>query len=159
MNINKAINKKSFSRFFAIQILFAYIFNNKEDNILDLISFLEKYYIADEFSLKDPEEYKDHINVGFMQELLVGTVRGFEEINLILNESLTGKYNFNVIDALIKVILMLAMYEFKYTDTERKIIINEYVDIAGEYFDNKAISFVNATLDNLSKTGNKDVNP
>lgn len=152
MEVSKTINKKSFSRFFAVQILFSYFFEEKErDNILSLASFLEEYYIADEFSRNDTEEYKKNISVKFLEELLVGSITNIDNIDSVLNEKLVGKYTFNVIDKLIKVMLRLAVYEFKYTDTDKKIIINEYVDIAGEYFDDKAISFVNATLDNLSK--------
>lgn len=150
MESEKVINKKSFSRFFATQILFSYFFD-KNENINDLTSFLEEYYISEEFSDTDKEEYKKNININFLNELLNGTLNHIDRIDMILNENLKGKYTFNIIDNLIKVMLRLAMYEFLYTGTERKIIINEYVDIAGEYFDEKAISFVNATLDNLSK--------
>ncbi len=152
MENEKVINKKSFSRFFATQILFSYFFNKDESgSIIDLTSFLEEYYISEEFSDTDKEEYKKNVNVNFLNELLIGTLQHIKEIDALLNEHLTGKYTFNVIDDLIKIIFRLAMYEFLYTDTEKKIIINEYVDIAGEYLDGKAISFVNATLDNLSK--------
>ena len=152
MENEKVINKKSFSRFFAVQILFSYFFDREENkNIMDLTSFLEDYYISEEFSDKDNDEYKKNININFLNELLIGTTEHIETIDALLNDNLSGKYTFNVIDKLIKTILRLAVYEFQYTDTEKKIIINEYVDIAGEYFDEKAISFVNATLDKLSK--------
>ena len=153
MESEKIINKKSFSRFFATQILFSYFFNRNEnsDGILNLTNFLEDYYISDEFSSTDADEYKKNVNLDFLNTLLLGTVQHIDEIDDFLNKNLTGKYTFNVIDNLIKIILRLATYEFHYTDTDKKIIINEYVDIAGEYFDEKAVSFVNAILDNLSK--------
>ena len=48
------INKKSFSRFFATQILFSYFFGTQEKgNIADLSSFMEQYYISEEFSTED----------------------------------------------------------------------------------------------------------
>jgi len=152
MENEKVINKKSFSRFFATQVLFSYFFGaNENGSIADLLSFLEEYYISDEFSNTDPEEYKKNVNINFLNILLVGTIEHIDTIDAVLNKNLVGKYTFNVVDNLIKTILRLAVYEFLYTDTEKKIIINEYVDIAGEYFDEKAISFVNATLDKLSK--------
>ncbi|HSQ98252.1 MAG TPA: transcription antitermination factor NusB [Rickettsiales bacterium] len=152
MEENKIINKKSFSRFFATQILFSYFFDTKENEDLDsLKAFLEEYYISNEFSEKNSEEYKENINMNFLNKLIYGVVEHIDVIDSILSENLDTKYNLNIIDKLIKIILRLAMFEFKYTDTDRKIIINEYVDIAGEYFDKKAISFVNAILDKLSK--------
>ena len=115
---------------------------------------MEQYYISEEFSTEDLELYKENINMNFLNELLNGTLEHIEVIDNILNTNLTGKYTFNIIDNLIKIILRLATYEFKYTDTDKKVIINEYVDISAEYFDTKVISFVNATLDNLSKNIN-----
>ena len=123
-------------------------------NIADLSSFMEQYYISEEFSTEDLELYKENINMKFLNELLNGTLEHIETIDNILNTNLTGKYTFNIIDNLIKIILRLATYEFKYTDTDKKVIINEYVDISAEYFDTKVVSFVNATLDNLSKNIN-----
>ena len=153
MENEKTINKKSFSRFFATQILFSYFFNKNEinENIVDLKSFLEEYYILDEFSINSLEEYKKMVNLDFLNTLLLGTIEHIEDIDNFLNKNIEGKYTFSLIDDLIKIILRLATFEFYYTDTDKKIIINEYVDIAGEYFDEKAISFVNAILDNLSK--------
>ena len=151
MENKKNINKKSFDRLIEVQILYSYL-NQKDDeeNINDLFSFLEEYYISEEFS-DNEEEYRKNVNKNFLNELLDGVVEHFDAIDLLLEKNLTGKYTFNVIDNLIKVILRLAMYEFNYTNTDKNVIINEYVDIAGEYFDDKAISFVNAILDKLSK--------
>ena len=153
MENEKTINKKSFSRFFATQILFSYFFNKNEinENIVDLKSFLEEYYILDEFSINSLEEYKKMVNLDFLNTLLLGTIEHIEDIDNFLNKNIEGKYTFSLIDKKKKIILRLATFEFYYTDTDKKIIINEYVDIAGEYFDEKAISFVNAILDNLSK--------
>lgn len=152
MEEKKKVNRRSFSRFFATQILFSYFSDTSENkNINDLKSFMEEYYIGDEFSQDDSEEYKKSVNIDFLDELLNGVLNNLEKIDNILNENLTGKYTFNVIDKLIVIILRLAVYEFNWTNTDKKIIINEYVDIASEFFDPKATSFVNAILDKLSK--------
>ena len=147
----KMFKKKSFARFFATQILYLYFFGEEqENNIEDLINFLEDYYICDEFYNPDNEsEYKNRVNIDFLRMLLMGTVEHIKDIDVILGKEIIGKYSFDNIDNLIKILLRLAMYELRYTDTDRKVIINEYVDIAAEYFDEKAVSFVNATLDKL----------
>ena len=107
MENKKNINKKSFARFFAVQILYSYL-NQKDDeeeNINDLFSFLEEYYISEEFS-DNEEEYRKNVNKNFLNELLDGVVEHFDAIDLLLEKNLTGKYTFNVIDNLIKVIEM-----------------------------------------------------
>ena len=152
MEEKKKVNKRSFSRFFTTQRLFSYFSDTSEHkDISDLKSFMEEYYISDEFSQDDSEEYKKDVNIDFLDELLNGVLNNLEKIDNILNENLTGKYTFNVIDKLMAIILRLAVYEFNWTNTDKKIIINEYVDIASEFFDPKATSFVNAILDKLSK--------
>ena len=146
---NKNINK-SYSRFFAVQILFSYFFDKGEDNIIDLKSFIEEYYI---FNILNEEEYKNLINKDFLEELLINTVKNVEKIDSILINNLKNneKYNFDNIDDLIKIIFRLSLYEFIWTNTEKKIIINEYVDISAEYYDETTIAFINANLDKLSK--------
>ena len=109
------INKKSFSRFFATQILFSYFFSTQEkDNVVDLTEFMEQYYISEEFSQEDTEKYKENINMNFLNELLRGTIEHIDTIDNILNTNLVGKYTCNIIDNLIKIILRLAVYELKY---------------------------------------------
>ena len=64
MEEKKKVNKRSFSRFFASQILFSYFSDTSENkDISDLKSFMEEYYISDEFSQDDSEEYKKDVNI------------------------------------------------------------------------------------------------
>ncbi len=151
-NSKNTINKKSFSRFFATQILYSYCFEEGEEiDIENFTNFMEEYYIAEEFSKEDAEKYKKNMSMSFLNELLTNTIKNMQDIDLFLNNTISGKYSFDTIGKLIQIILRLAVYEFKYTDTDKKIIINEYVDISAEYLDKKVVSFVNATLDNISK--------
>ena len=143
------ISKRSFARFFAIQILFSY-FYDKNDSITDLKTFLENYYISDEFSAYGLD-YKTKVDMDFLDNILIGSVKYNDLIINDLQQKIIGKYSFDDLDDIIKIILILATYEFKYTNTDKKIIINEYVDISAEYFTQKQVSFINAILDLISK--------
>ena len=49
-------------------------------------------------------------------------------------------------------ILRLAVYELKFTDTPPKAVINEAVEIAKEYDDDKAAPFVNGILNKFARS-------
>lgn len=51
-----------------------------------------------------------------------------------------------------RIILRMATYELKYTDTPEKVIFNEAVEIAKVYSDNDHYKFINGVLSSLSKS-------
>lgn len=50
-----------------------------------------------------------------------------------------------------RIILRMATYELKYTDTPEKVIFNEAVEIAKVYSDDDHYKFINGVLSSLSK--------
>ncbi|MDR0423185.1 MAG: hypothetical protein LBH46_01195 [Rickettsiales bacterium] len=87
-----------------------------------------------------------NVNLSFLKEILFGVSDNLQEIDKIISENLDK----NKTDRLSIAIIRLAIYELKYTTTDKKIIINEYVDIAGEFFElGKKINFINAILNNI----------
>ncbi|WP_323704781.1 transcription antitermination factor NusB [Mammaliicoccus sp. Dog046] len=50
-----------------------------------------------------------------------------------------------------RIILRMATYELKYTDTPDKVIFNEAVEIAKIYSDDEHYKFINGVLSSLSK--------
>lgn len=51
-----------------------------------------------------------------------------------------------------RIILRMATYELKYTDTPEKVIFNEAVEIAKVYSDDDHYKFINGVLSSLSKS-------
>lgn len=51
-----------------------------------------------------------------------------------------------------RIILRMATYELKYTDTPEKVIFNEAVEIAKVYSDDDQYKFINGVLSSLSKS-------
>ncbi|PTJ49670.1 transcription antitermination factor NusB [Mammaliicoccus sciuri] len=51
-----------------------------------------------------------------------------------------------------RIILRMATYELKYTDTPVKVIFNEAVEIAKVYSDDDHYKFINGVLSSLSKS-------
>ena len=48
-------------------------------------------------------------------------------------------------------ILRLSTYELKYTDTPKKVVINEAINLGKKYGTNETGGFINASLDKISK--------
>ena len=54
-------------------------------------------------------------------------------------------------------ILRMAIFELKFIkNIPEKVIVSEYVDIAGSFFDAKQVNFVNSILDRIAKKSRKE---
>lgn len=72
-----------------------------------------------------------------------------------LDESVSPHLKNWTLDRLLKtdrIILRMATYELKYTDTPEKVIFNEAVEIAKVYSDDDHYKFINGVLSSLSKS-------
>jgi len=77
-----------------------------------------------------------------------------KEIDAVIEKHLFdySLYRLNYVD---RAIIRLAVYELKYTDIEKQIVINEAVELTKMYSnldDEKQHKFTNRLLDNIAKT-------
>ncbi|MGL4772648.1 MAG: transcription antitermination factor NusB [Clostridium sp.] len=92
------------------------------------------------------------IDLEYIKNTLAGVEEKNEEIvGLIENNSSNWK-----IDRMSKInvaILKLGIYEMKYAeDVPDRVAINEAIEIAKKYSDEKSVSFVNGVLDSILKS-------
>ena len=60
------------------------------------------------------------------------------------------------IESLVRSILRISIYELLYeTNVPKKVIFNEYIEIAKFFFDGEESSLINAVLDAVSKNDDK----
>ena len=89
----------------------------------------------------------------FVNEIVFGVLEHEDELIDFANKYLKDW----TIDRLVKTdqaILKIGLYELLYTDTPDIVCINEALELASEYSDDKVKSMINAVLDNVMK--NKD---
>lgn len=82
-------------------------------------------------------------------------VKEVEEKKDELDEIVSPHLKNWTLDRLLKtdrIILRMATYELKYTDTPEKVIFNEAVEIAKVYSDDDHYKFINGVLSSLSKS-------
>ena len=103
------------------------------------------------FEIEPGEEESDFMNMVF---------EGVKTLKPELDEEIAKWLNPSWrLDRISKVdysILLVAMYELKHTETPESIIINEAVELANIYSDDKAGAFVNGLLGSMSRSKKND---
>ena len=105
---------------------------------------------AREILLKEIPECEQ--NIGYITATTNGILEHEEEIIDIINDNLKDGWTFKRLSKVSRSILKLAIYEMKYCDdVPPKVAINEAVELAKKYCDDKEPSFINGVLGNILK--------
>ena len=89
----------------------------------------------------------------FVNEIVFGVLEHEDELVDIANKYLKD-WTIDRLGKTDQAILKIGLYELLYTDTPDIVCINEALDLASEYSDDKVKSMINAVLDNIMN--NKD---
>jgi N utilization substance protein B len=88
----------------------------------------------------------------FFQDLVRGVVRHQGQIDQALAGSLAANWTLARIDSILRALLRAGGYElFQRSDVPVKVVIDEYVELAKDFFDGDEPSFVNAVLDKMAR--------
>lgn len=102
-------------------------------------------YDIDEVIRKNTE-----ISSEFVKEVVYGVNTYYDELNALANEYLEN-WDINRLDKTGASILRMGLYELKYTETPRIVVINEAVELAKKYSDDSVRKMINAVLDRYIK--------
>ncbi len=91
------------------------------------------------------------INNEFVRELVYGVITYEDDIKTLANKYIVKGWNIDRLDKLGSSILKIGIYELKYSDTPNIVIINEAVELAKKYCDDKVKDIINAVLDKILK--------
>lgn len=84
----------------------------------------------------------------FVKEIVYGVITYKDEVRSIANEYLNG-WTIDRLGNTDQAILMMSIYEMLYTNTPAKVVINEALNLAKNYSDDKVKNMINATLDKV----------
>jgi N utilization substance protein B len=101
-----------------------------------LESFLEDFQVS-------PDTHS------YIKKLVQGVFNQIPEIDAMINEASTN-WTVARLPATDRALLRSAVYELKYMDTPRKVVINEAIELAKEYGTENSGRFVNGVLDKIS---------
>ena len=96
--------------------------------------------------------FEKHRFKKFIKDVALGTIERIELINEAI-KNLEKNFNLNNLDDIFKIIIQCATFELLYKpNLSRKIIIKEYLNVSNYFLNNSQTKYLNAILDNLSKT-------
>jgi transcription antitermination protein NusB len=152
---NKQINTKSIARIAAIQAL--YQFENAQDKpsidsvLIRIIDFYKDKNLKNDYELDESSSLKVKPSYNYLKELVHLAAENITEIDLEIKEHLIQGWQMQDLPVLLLALLRVAFTEIKYfPETPKKVIINEYTDIASDMLDENEIGFVNSLLDNYA---------
>ncbi|HPY08569.1 MAG: transcription antitermination factor NusB [Patescibacteria group bacterium] len=153
------MSNRHLARTIALQTLFAWDFNGRNDNNLEEL-------IADNFSNFAPQ-FDDG---GFVKDLVFGVKEKIQEIDKHIIRYAT-EWPLDQITAVDRNILRLGMYELLFTEIPPRVAINESIEIAKSFGGDSSGKFINGVLgalyadepeiqkrDNKEKIANQEAN-
>lgn len=112
----------------------------KEKNLEELIDL---YIENNSIDNQDAQEY--------IKDCILGINKNIKEINEIIQGALQPDWKIERISKINLSLLKLAIYEIKYKEIPYKVEINEVVELAKTYGENRSDKFINGALAKIIK--------
>lgn len=110
----------------------------------------DEHQASDKHNKKDIDEIK--INRTMFEKILNGVMINIKEIDERIVEFLAENWAYERVERVLKSILRAGVYELLYLQTPRKVVFNEYVEVAKCFYQTtKEVSFVNGILHKISE--------
>ena len=114
-------------------------------------------YDASKINYNVEEVIKESVEIEneFVNEIVNGVLENKNDIDKIANKNLK-EWTIDRLGKIDQAILRMGIYELVYTDTPEVVAINEAVELAKEYSDDKVKNMINAVLDKIYHGDNQD---
>lgn len=120
-----------------------------------IVHVLYESYILDvakiEYNIEDLIKEELEVENDFVKEIVNGVRENQSEITRIANEYLVD-WEIDRLSKVDKAILSVGIYELLYTETPPIVAINEALELAHKYSDEKVVKMINGTLDKIYKS-------
>ena len=114
--------------------------------ILYQIDFYKKENM--EFEIKDVIKEQVEIENDFVNLIVFGVLEKQETLIELIEKHLKN-WSFKRLGNTDQAILKLSVFELMYTSTPKVVVINEAVELAKKYSDEKVVPLINGVLDNI----------
>lgn len=137
---------RSASRLAAVQALYQMDMEN-----IGLARLLTEFHMHRLGAEIEDAKYAD-ADVVFFDDVVSGVDKRREEFDALIESKLNEKWKIERLDKSMLQILRCGCFELlARKDVPKAAVINEYVDVAHAFFDQKEAHFVNGLLDNIAK--------
>ncbi len=142
-----SIERRSAARLAVVQALYQMEVGGKGLN--EIFAEFETYWIGREI---EGDQYKP-AEVGFFRDILQGVLENQVVLDREIDAALQGGWPLQRIEAVMRAILRAGAYELRERrDVPMKVVIKEYVDVAGAFFGPTELGMINAVLDRLARS-------
>ena len=114
--------------------------------ILYQIALFEKHKIS--YDVEDVISSNVSSDQDFIRDLVYGVLNNFNDIDEVANKYLNN-WKINRLGFTDQAIIRIGIYELLYTTTPYKVCIDEAIEMAHDYSDDKVVKMVNAVLDSV----------
>ncbi len=126
------------SRVLALETIFSFL--AREENISLEDSFRHV--------LINIAEKKEDI---FAEKILKTAIKNLGKIKVII-KAFAPEYKYEKIASINRAVLILGITEMKFLDTPPVVVINEYIELAKDFGEERSGGFINGVLDNYRKS-------
>ena len=138
--------QRSAARLAAVQALYQMDVTGK--TLPDILAEFETHWIGGEI---EGETYNP-AEIAFFRDILKGVLADQETLDRAIDKTLMISWPLSRVDSVIRATLRGGAYELKKRrDIPARVIIKEYVDIAGAFFGREESGMINAVLDGLAR--------
>ena len=131
---------KSAARLLAVQALYQILLTRQKYE--DVLKEFVKFRIE-----------KSKVDMELFETILSGVSKKIKNIDKQISKLIKDDWKIDRIEPVVLSILRSGIFELQQNeDSFRKIIINEYINIAHSFFNGKEPAFINAILDKVSKS-------
>ena len=119
------------------------------EKIMTILYQIEVYK-RNKFNYNVLDVIHENINVSntFVNDIVYGVLDKSSELDELANKYLKN-WTIDRLESIGTVILRMAIYEIKYTETPDIVVINESVELAKKYCDISVKNMINAVLDKI----------
>lgn len=157
-HISKAMRERSAARLAAVQAIYEIDMTGvSPDQVLE--DFLKRRWKVQPTGADPADEGDQDLSTlakpdgGLLAELVRGVGVRREDIDQMIEPSLSGDWTVERLETLLRAILRAGTFELlAMADTPARVIINEYVNVAKAFYEDAQPGLVNGVLDRLSHT-------
>ncbi len=138
--------ERSAARLAAVQAL--YEMEVTEKGLNEVFAEFEAFWLGNEI---EGEQYND-AEVAFFRDVLSGVLEDQGPLDRLIDKTLVEGWPLARVDSVLRAILRAGAYELKKrTDVPARVVIKEYVDVAGAFFGLEEAGMINAVLDHMAR--------
>jgi N utilization substance protein B len=138
--------KRSAARLAAVQAL--YQMDIAATPLPDILAEFESHWLGQDV---EGDSYPE-AEAAYFRDVVAGVLREQRELDPLVDEALAKGWPLKRVEAVLRAVLRAGAYELAHrSDVPARVVVSEYVDVAGAFLDREETGMVNAVLDVLAR--------